>query len=253
MYWNSRHLCSINWGSISQSRFICQVWCTGIQSIYSQFTGGPSAKVCSSANFGVLVFKASLLYYPGGPLAKVCLSVKFGVLVFKASIRDLLGVSIDQIRFICQIVCTGIQGISALLPKMSFGQSMIHLPNFVYCFSRHLFLIHWGYPLAKVGSSAKFWCTGIQGIYALLIGVSISQSRFICQVWCRGIQGIYSQFTGGPSAKVCLSAKFGVLVFKASMLFHLGVGVPSTKVGSSAKFGVLVFKASMLLIHWGVH
>ena len=46
---------------------------------------GPSAKVGSSANFGVLVFKASMLYYPGGPLAKVV--------------------------FVCQVWCTGIQGI----------------------------------------------------------------------------------------------------------------------------------------------
>ena len=90
--------------------FICQVLCTGIQGIYalliggihlpkyvylpsivdqysklySQFWWGPSAKVGSSANFGVLVFKASLLDYPGGPSAKVCSSAKNCVLVFKA-------------------------------------------------------------------------------------------------------------------------------------------------------------------------
>ena len=60
---------------------------------------GPSARVGSSANFGVLVFKAFLLYYPGGPLAKVCLSAKFGVVVFNASILDSLGVS----RPLCSI------------------------------------------------------------------------------------------------------------------------------------------------------
>ena len=49
-------------GSISQSRFICQVWCSGIQGIYDRlFRGGSSsAKVCSSAKFCVLVFKANI-------------------------------------------------------------------------------------------------------------------------------------------------------------------------------------------------
>ena len=48
---------------------------------------------------------------------------------------------------------------------------------------------------------------------------------------------------GGPSAKVCSSAKCCVLAFKASLLY---MGGPLAKVVSSAKFGVAVFKASML-------
>ena len=47
----------------------------------------------------------------------------------------------------------------------------------------------------------------------------------MCQVWCSGIQGIYAQVTGGQSAMgiyalfyIYRSAKFGVVVFKASML-----------------------------------
>ena len=39
---------------------------------------------------------------------------------------------------------------------------------------------------------------------------------------------------GGPSAKVGLSAKFGVVVFKASILDSLGG--PSAKEGLSAKY-----------------
>ena len=54
---------------------------------------------------------------------------------------------------------------------------------------------------------------------------------------------------GGPSAKVCLSAKFCVPVYKASILASLG-GLLA-KVGLSAKFCVLVFKASMLY-YWVV-
>ena len=49
---------------------------------------------------------------------------------------------------------------------------------------------------------------------------------------------------GAPSAKVGLSAKFGVVVFSASILNW--PGGPLSNVGLSAKFGVVVFKASLL-------
>ena len=58
---------------------------------------------------------------------------------------------------------------------------------------------------------------------------------------------------GGPSTKVGLSAKFCVLVFKASLLYYPGEGGPPAKVGLSAKFGVAVFKASILSLLWGLH
>ena len=119
--------------------------------------GGPLAKVGLSANFGVLVFKASLLNYLGHPSAKVCLSAKY-------------------------------EHTSKLLLN-------------------------------------NFWCNCLQEIHSHF-GGSISKSRFICQVWCSGIQGIYSRFTGGPLAKVGSSANFGVLVFKASLLYYWGVHQP---------------------------
>ena len=53
--------------------------------------GGQSAKVCSSAKFGVVVFKACILNSEGGQSAKVV--------------------------FVCQFWCAGMQGISALLPR----------------------------------------------------------------------------------------------------------------------------------------
>ena len=47
----------------------------------------------------------------------------------------------------------------------------------------------------------------------------------MCQVWCSSIQGIYARVTEGQSAMgiyalfyIYRSAKFGVMVFKASML-----------------------------------
>ena len=49
---------------------------------------------------------------------------------------------------------------------------------------------------------------------------------------------------GVPLAKVDSSARFGIAVFKASILNY--PEGPLAKGGSSAKFGVAVFKASML-------
>ena len=81
-------------------------------SILDSLVGGPSAKVGSSAKFGVVVFKASMLDSLGGPLAKVGSSAKFGVVVCKSSIFNSLGGgSISQSRFICQVLCSGMQGI----------------------------------------------------------------------------------------------------------------------------------------------
>ena len=87
--WTTR--CQYLWGSIGQSRFICQVWCSSIQGIYAWFTRGPSAKVGSSAKFGVAVCKASILDSLGGTSAKVGSSAKFGVAVCKASILNSQG------------------------------------------------------------------------------------------------------------------------------------------------------------------
>ena len=114
LYWYSKHLCSGTGGSISQCRFICQVLCSGMQVI-------------------------SPLVLQGG--------------------------SIGQCRFICQILCTGMQVISPLVLQ--------------------------GGPSANVGSSAKFWCSSIPDICAKFPGGSICQSMFICQVLCTGMQGKY--------------------------------------------------------------
>ena len=82
-----------------------------------------------------------------------------------------------------------------------------------------------GDPSAKVCSSARC-CVLAFKASMLYPGGSICQSVFICQVLCTGIQGIYAVFVGGPPAKVCISAKCWVLVFKASMLYLWGVLQP---------------------------
>ena len=117
---------------------------------------------------------------------------------------------------VCHVLCTGIQGISALLLGVHLPK-YVCLPSFVYWYLRHLCSIN---------------------------GDSICQIMFICHTLCTSIQDISALLLGGPSAKVCLSAKFGAMVFKASILDSLGG--PSAKVGSYANFCVLVFKASML-------
>ena len=98
-----------------------------------------SAKVGSSAKFCVVVCKSSLLWYCGG--------------------------SIGQSRLICQVLCSGMQVISALV-----------------------------------------------------LGGSIGQIGFICQVLCSGMQVISVLVLGGSLAKEGLSAKFGLAVFKVSLL-----------------------------------
>ena len=103
-----------------------------------------------------------------------------------------------------------------------------------------------GDPLATLGLSAKF---GILVFKASLLWYwgwrSIGQSKVIFQVLCSGMQVISALVLGGPLARLGLSAKFGVLVFKASLLWYWGGG-HWPKIGSSAKFCVVVFKASLL-------
>ena len=85
--------------------------------------------------------------------------------------------------------------------------------------------------MVKVASSSKFCVVVCKVISALVTGGSIGQSRFVCQVWCTGIQGISALILErGPLAKVGSSAKFCVVVFKASLFWYLGGGVPLAKV-----------------------
>ena len=228
--WNF-HSWPLDVSSIGQSRFVCQVWCSSIQGIYSQLTGGSISQskiICQVWCTGI-----------------------------QGIYSQLTGRSISQSMFICQVWCSSIQGIYSQLTGGSFGQSR--------------FICH-------------VWCSSIQGIYSQFtlgvimpkyvhlptvcilvfkasildsLGVSIGQSRFMCQVWCSSIQGIYSLFTwGGPSAKVCSSAKCFVLVFKASILDSplAKVGgvwsIWGSKVCSSAKFLCTVYWRHLCSINW---
>ena len=114
----------------------------------------------------------------GGRSAKVCLSAKFFVPAFKVSILYSFGGSICQSMFICQVLCTGIQGISALFIGGVYLPKYVHLPSFVYWYSRQ--------------------------ISAVRLEISL----------------------GGPSAKVCLSAKFLYQYSRNLCSIHLGVYLP---------------------------
>ena len=61
----------------------------------------------------------------------------------------------------------------------------------------------------------------------------------------KGISALVPGQVGDTSVKVGLSTKFGVLVFKAFLLWYCGGG-PLAKVGSSVKFCVVVFKEFLL-------
>ena len=108
----------------------------------------------------------------GGPSAKVGLSARFFVLVFKASLFSHLGGSIGQSRFVCQVLGTGIQGISALLLGGPSARQSVYMSS------------NGKHPKLPFRSTGRSW--------------------------------------GGPSTRVCLSAKFCVPVFKASLLYYLG-------------------------------
>ena len=77
----------------NMNTFLNNFWCNCLQEIHAHFwgEGGPLAKVGSSAKFGVVVFKTSILNSQGGPLVKVGLFAKLGVLVFKASLLNYPG------------------------------------------------------------------------------------------------------------------------------------------------------------------
>ena len=97
MQWYASHLYSGTRGSISQSKFICQVLCSGMQVISAMVLGGSLTKEGLSAKFSVAVFKPSILdYLERCPLAKVGLSVKFGVAVFQTSMLDSWGVHLPK-------------------------------------------------------------------------------------------------------------------------------------------------------------
>ena len=67
VYGYSRHLCSgTGEGAFGKSGVTCPVLCIGMQVISALVLGGPLATLGLSAKFGVLVFKASLLWYWGG-------------------------------------------------------------------------------------------------------------------------------------------------------------------------------------------
>ena len=177
--------------------------------------------------------------------------------------------SICQNVFMCQVLCTGIQGIHAQFVWWVHLPKCFPLPSFAYWCWRHLCSI-FGAIYHSV-FICQWLCTGIQGIYFLLVGVHLPKcvhlpsvvnwnSRHLC----------YIHLGGGPSAKVCLSAMCCVLEFKVSILYswrsicqkcvHLPISVywysrhlyyilqggPSAKVCSSAKCCVLEFKASMV-------
>ena len=170
---------------MSVAMWNCHSWPLDVSSSVKlpfSICGGPSAKVCSSAKFGVVVFKVSILNSVGGPSAKV--------------------------GFVCQFLCTGIQGISALFPRGSplakVGSSAklcvpvfkvlsaqfpwgVHLPKYVclpsvvYWYSRHLCVIEWCWVHSTITGTPDSFCTWtLNRYFCLLVNISCLYSpKFI--------------------------------------------------------------------------
>ena len=76
--------------------------------------------------------------------------------------------------------------------------------------------------MAKEGSSAKFGVAVFKASILNFLGVPLAKvGSSIAKVLCSGIQGISALVLGCPLAKVGSSAKFCVVVFKASHWPHL--------------------------------
>ena len=101
-------------------------------------------------------------------------------------------------------------------------------------------------------------CTSIQGISAQLLGGSICQSVFICQVLCTGIQGIYA-VSGGVHLPKCVHLPSVVYWYSRHLCCVRGVHLPkqvhlpSIVYWYSRQLFSLVFKATSLASRWGVH
>ena len=172
-----------------------------MQVISALVLGGLLASIESSAKFCVVVFKSPLLWYLGG------------------------AVSIGQSRVICQLLYSGMEVISALVPGGFIGQSRVICQ--VLCSGMQVIsALVLGGLLASIESSAKFCVVVFKSpLFWYLEGaVSIGQSRVICQLLYSGMEVISALVPGGPLVKVGLSPKLGVVVFKASLLWYWGGG-----------------------------
>ena len=124
--------------------YICQVWCSSIQGIYAQLTGG----------FPFAMHICALLLY-------LLYMLKFGVMQYS---RHLCSIDWGGFHLPCIYVHCAI---SATYAKFGVMQ-----------YSRHLCSIDWGVPFAMHICALCYIC-------------------YICQVWFSSIQGIYAQLTGG--------------------------------------------------------
>ena len=110
-------------GSISQSRFGCHVVCTDIQGISAWLPGGPSAKamfICQVWHSGI---QGKYSQFRGGVHLPKSVFLPSVVYWYSRYLCSICGGSICQSEFVCQVLCTGMQGISALLPMGVGGRS----------------------------------------------------------------------------------------------------------------------------------
>ena len=181
------------------------------------------AKVRSSVNFWVVVFKACLLWYMGGTLAKVGSSVIFCVVVFKASLLWYCGVYWLKSVCLSSVVYWYSRHLCSGTGEGAIGKSRVICQFCVVVFKASLlWYLGGGGSIGQSRVICKVLCSGIQGMTALVPGGSIDQSRVICQLLCSGIQGMTALVLGSLLTKVGSSAKICVVVCKSSLTQYLG-------------------------------
>ena len=154
--------------------------------------GGRSAS--RSAKFGVASIQGIYAPLTGSR------SARFGVSVFKASILDWWGVDLPV-----DLLGLWIAWYSMHLRLNWLG---LYLPSLVYQYSKHLCLIDWGVDLPVDLPSLVFQYSR----HLCSIDLGVDQPVSSAKVWCSSIQGIYAPLMG------VRPARFGVAVFRASML-----------------------------------
>ena len=243
-------------GSISKSRFICQFWCTGIQGISAHSQGGPSAKISFNNNITYYTWQIwALIVEICNCHVWQCFGGASGVLGHQGGLHLTWLYNAETVYYPNYSQIRGNSHLFLKNPKWlpntshniypmmhcwgwgtSAGRSarsdvILHLAKcteIVIAILDYYMLVSGVLGVLRGVTSdmtvqcclsANFGVLVFKASFLNWLGGFIGQSRFMCQVWCSSIQGIYSQFTWGPSAKVGLSANFGVLVFKASLLY----------------------------------
>ena len=186
----------------------------------SHCLGGPLAKVGLSANFGVLVCKASQLYYLGGPSARWSAYMGYNgkhlKLPFNSTGTSTWGLHQPGDLHIWALIvniwnCHSDQIADMGVPSAKVGSSA----KVCVLVCKASLLSYLGGPLAKVGLSAKFWVLVFKASLLYYQGVHLPGNLPIWALMVN-IQNCHSDQLADLGGSIC------VPVFKISLLYYSG-------------------------------